>query len=209
MGLDIHHYDDKYERAMLLVASSAISQRNKDLIFAYRDACFLHQTCGKVRLLRALPVLVLFAQALGKDFDAATRDDLRALVAGLLDRRPAYSAETIGTYKAILKRFYTWLLNPDEFGPRCVAPPLVSWITTHVRTRDKHRLERHDLLLPTEIQRVLSICHNPRDQALVSMLWETGGRIAELGNLQLCHVARGAHGFELSHTDMAQLQVPQ
>jgi integrase/recombinase XerD len=197
MGLDIHQYAIKYERAVAQVRNSTISTRNRELILAYRDACLLQQTCGKVRLIRTLGALLLHARLLGKDFDIATRDDLQRLVTGMLNRQPAYSAETLGTYKAILKRFYTWLANPHEFGRRTPVPAIVSWITTHVRSRDKHRLERHDLLLPTEIQRVLGVCHNPRDQALVSSLWETGGRIAEIGNLQLMHVNRAPHGFQL------------
>jgi integrase len=111
-----------------------------------------------------------------------------------------YTAETIGSYKGVLKRFYTWLDNPGEFGPHATAPPIVRWITAHVRERDKHRLDRHDLLLPVEIQRVLAICHNPRDQALVSIMWETGGRVAEIGNLERRHVTRSTHGFTLDLT---------
>jgi integrase len=200
MGLDIHHYGVKYERAIAQVRASSLSHRNKELILAYRDACLLQQTCGKVRLIRTFGVLLQQAQALGKDFDLATRDDLQRLVSAMLQREPSYSAETLGTYKAVLKRFYTWLANPAEFGARSTAPPIVSWITTHVRTRDKHKLERHDLLLPKDIHAALQVAHNPRDHALVSMLWESGGRIAELGNLQLQHVSRATHGFTLDLT---------
>lgn len=195
MGLDIHHYATKYERALALVRDCELSPRNKELILAYHDACLLQQTCGRVRLIRVLGVLVRHARALGKDFDCATKEELQRLVTRMLTED--YTAETIGSYKAVLKRFYTWLDNPDEFGLKATAPPIVHWITTHVRERDKHRLDRHDLLLPAEIQRVLALCHNPRDQALVSMLWETGGRIAEIGNLELRHVTRGTHGFTL------------
>ena len=77
MGLDIHHYGVKYERAMAQVRASSLSDRNKELILAYRDACLLQQTCGKVRLIRTFGVLLQQAQALGKDFDLATRDDLQ------------------------------------------------------------------------------------------------------------------------------------
>ncbi len=200
MGLDIHQYAIQYERAVALVHAGTISERNKELILGYRDACLLQQTCGKVRLIRTLGALIMHSRLLGKDFDVATREDLQRLVTGMLNRQPAYSAETLGTYKAILKRFYTWLVNPIEFGRRATAPPIVSWITTHVRTRDKHRLERHDLLLPQDIQAVLQVTHNPRDQALVSSLWESGGRIAELGNLQQQHVSRATHGFQVDLT---------
>jgi site-specific recombinase XerD len=200
MGLDIHHYTTKYERAVAQVQASQLSARNKELILGYRDACLLQQTCGKVRLIRTLGVLLQQATALGKDFDTATREDVQHLVTRMLARAPAYSAETLSTYKAVLKRFYTWLANPEGFGTRAVAPPIVSWITTHVRTRDKHRLERHDLLLPSDIQAALAVAHNPRDHALIRILWESGSRIAELGNLQLQHVTRATHGFTLDLT---------
>jgi len=200
MGLDIHHYAAKYARAVAWVRASAISERNKTLILAYRDACLLQQTCGTVRLIRALGVLVGSARQLGKDFDTATIEDLQRLITEMLQHEPRYSAETLSTYKAIIKRFYTWLAAPGAFGSRATIPPIVSWITTHVRMRDKRRLERHDLLLPGEIEQVLTMCHNPRDTALVSLLWESGGRISEIGNLQLQHVNHATHGFELALT---------
>src|ERR1043166_3145341 len=154
--LDIHNYPRMFAHAEAQVQQSEISQRNKELIFAYRDACLLRQTCGKVRLIRVLGVLLLFARALRKDFDQASREDIQPLVAQLLTRQPSYSAQTIGTYKAILKRFYTWLGNPAEFSTRAPAPSLVSWITTHVRTKDKKKLQRGDLLLPGDIKGVLT-----------------------------------------------------
>src|SRR6185369_10219962 len=110
--LDIHNYPRMFAHAETQVQESTISQRNKELIFGYRDACLLRQTCGRVRLIRVMGVLLLFARSLGKDFDQASREDVQQLVARLLSRQPAYSAETVGTYKAILKRFYTWLGNP-------------------------------------------------------------------------------------------------
>jgi integrase/recombinase XerD len=200
MGLDIHHYARKYERTVAQVHASAVSQRNKDLILGYRDACLLQQTCGKVRLIRALGLLLQQARILDKDFDTATREDIQRLVTSMLHHEPPYSAETIGTYKAVLKRFYTWLVNPHEFGPRATTPPIVSWIATTVRARDKHRLERLELLLPDDLQAALAVAHNPRDRALLNMLWESGSRIAELGNLQLKHVHRATHGFTLDLT---------
>ena len=66
-----------------------------------------------------------------------------------------------------------------------MPPALVAWITTHVKAKDKRRLHRNELLTPADIDRLLSVCHNTRDKALLSILWETGGRIRELQNLQL------------------------
>jgi len=198
--LDIHNYEEKFKQAAAQITASTISERNKSLIVAYRDACLLQQTCGRVRLIRAQGALLLFARQLGKDFDQATREDLQRLVSGMLTKQPPYSPETIGTYKAILKRFYTWLVTPNEFNARAVAPPIVAWITTHVRTRDKKKLQRSQLLVPSDIEKLIDVTQNARDKALATVLWETGGRIAEIGNLQLKHLTKHDVGYTLEVT---------
>lgn len=200
MGIDIHTYDVKGVGAEKQVRESDISQRNKDLIFGYRDACLLKSTCGRVRLIRVLGVLLLYARKCKKDFDTLTKTDIEQLVTGLLTRQPPYSPETIGTYKAILKNFLTWVVQPDQF-PTKNPPALVSWITCHVRQRDKKRLERKDLLTPDDIEHLLAVCHNTRDKALIALLWETGCRIAELGNLQLKNITKQQHGSFLLSVD--------
>ena len=197
MGLDIHTYEMKFAYAERQVRDSELSERNKQLILGYRDACLLKNVCGRVRLIRVQGVLLLLARSLKKDFDQTTREDIERLVSSLVTRQPPYSPETLGTYKAMLKNFMTWVIAPDRFPTTKDVPTQVAWITCHVKQRDKRRLERKDLLTPEDIERLLTIIHNPRDKALVSILWETGCRIAEVGNLQLKHVTKSPHGYTL------------
>ena len=197
--VDIHQYELKYRQVEAQVRNSTISDRNKELIFAYRDTCLLQNTCKRVRLIRVMGSLVVFARLLDQDFDTLTKRDVERLVARLLSRDPPYSPETLGHYKAIIKRFLTWVLAPDEF-PNGTPPPAVKWLTGHVRRSDKRHLNRSELLTPDDVARVLDVTRLPRDQALVSALWETGGRISELGNLQLKHVSKAPHGFFLDLT---------
>ena len=196
MTLDIHNYEHKFAQAEQQVRASDISQRNKDLILGYRDACLLKSVSGKVRLIRVMGALLLYARIVKQDFDTLTKADVERLVTALVQRQPPYSAETLGTYKKMLKNFVTWVVQPDQF-PTSTPPALVAWITGHVKKRDKRRLERNDLLTPQDIDALLNVCHNTRDKALISMLWETGCRIAELGNLQLKHLSKTPHGFGL------------
>lgn len=194
--VDIHNYTLKYRQTEDQVRHSEISDRNKDLIFRYRDACLLHNTCGKTRLIRVMGALLLFARLLSQDFDTVNRSDIECLISTLLRREPAYSAQTLGTYRAILKRFLTWVLAPDQF-PKGTPPPAVAWLVTHVPRKDKHHLNRNELLTPAEVERVLAATHNPRDRALIATAWETGARIGEIGNLQLLHVSKAPQGFYL------------
>lgn len=191
--VDIHNYEQQYRVWEAHVQKSTISERNKALIFGYRDACLLHDVCGKVRLIRAYQVLVRCAALLDKDFDTVTRHDIERVVTTLMqgDRKPA----TICTYKAILKRFLGWVLRPNEF-PRIVEQPKeISWMTVHLKRRDEPRLQRTRLLTPEDIAALLSVCHNPRDKAFISCLWESGGRISELGNRQIKDVVAHEHGY--------------
>jgi len=196
MSLDIHDYATRFAYAERQIHCSELSQRNKDLILHYRDVCLLRNVCSRVRLIRVMGVLLLYARLLKKDFDQAARADVEDLVGQLVRRQPPYSPETLGTYKAILKNFLTWVVQPDRF-PTKEPPALVAWITTHVKSKDKRRLERTELLTPVDIQALVDTCHNPRDKALDAMLWETGCRIAELGNLQLRNLTKIEHGYSL------------
>jgi hypothetical protein len=69
-----------------------------------------------------------------------------------------------------------------------------------VRTRDKKKLQRNQLLMPSDIEQVITVTQNTRDKALTAVLWETGGRIAEIGNLQLKHATKTEVGYILEVT---------
>lgn len=195
--IDIHNYAVLYARTEAQIRTSDLGQHSKDLILQFCSACLLRQTCSKVRLIRVMGVLLLAGRQLGKDLDQATREDLQALVTRWMTREPPYSVQTLSTYKAIIKRFYTWLNDPAEFGTRSSTPALVSWISTHVRSREKKKLQRNELLTPSDVERVITVCRNPRDKSLISILWETGGRIAEIGNRQLKDAVPSSVGYTL------------
>jgi len=139
----------------------------------------------------------MFGKILQKDFDDLTKEDLKRLIVSMMNRKPTYSAETLGTYKSILKRFMSWVLLPDQFPDIDKTPEMISWIKKHVRKKDMKKLQRKDLLTPKDIEKLLDVCHNPRDKALIAVLWETGGRISEIGNMQIKHVTKVKHGYTL------------
>lgn len=206
MKLDLHNYDRQYAVAEARLRNRQdVSEHNKALILRYRDACLLHGVCGKVRLIRVFIGLGQFAAMLGKDVEAVTREDIERVVTTLMQR---LAPTSMAMYKSLLKRFVCFVLCPESF-PRVTNPPApVAWIRTTIRRADQHRLQRNDLLTPTDIQAVLATCRNPRDKALVAVLWETGGRIGEVGNLQLKHVTRVQHGFSLDFTGKTGQRTP-
>lgn len=198
--IDIHNYERLYQNATNAVRSSTMRERNKQLILQYRDACLLRQTCGKVRLIRSMRTLTQLGALLPKDFDTLQRQDVEQLLTALLAHQPPYRASTIATTKAVLKRFLTWANNPDDFGNKTTPPACVAWLTVHLRRRDQQCLQRNDLLLPSEVTAAIATTHNPRDRALLSMLWESGARIGEIGNLQRKHLTPATVGYHVDLT---------
>jgi hypothetical protein len=74
--VDIHNYEQQYIAGEHRLRQSSISERNKELILGYRDACLLHSVCGKPRLIRTFDVLGRCAKIIDKDYDTVTRADL-------------------------------------------------------------------------------------------------------------------------------------
>lgn len=150
MAIDIHAFEQQYATALEHLAKSDVSERNKELIRSYCDACLLRQVCGKVRLIRSVIILNLLARQLGKDFDQATRPDLERVLSGLLNRQPAYSVVTISTYKKVLRRFLSYVYAPNDFPRIKQLPESIAWIIGHVRKRDQPTIKRGDLLTPAD-----------------------------------------------------------
>jgi integrase/predicted nucleic acid-binding Zn ribbon protein len=90
-------------------------------------------------------------------------------------------------------------VQPDAF-PTKQPPALVAWLNSAVKATHKRRLERNELLTPDEIALLIHKSPAARDRALLSVLWETGGRIAEIGNRTIQQVNKHQFGYTLDIT---------
>ncbi|HEV7390773.1 MAG TPA: tyrosine-type recombinase/integrase [Burkholderiales bacterium] len=197
MTIDIHNFDQQFAQALANLERLPISDRNKAFVRAYCDACLLRQVCGKVRLIRVVIIMGLLARQLQKDFDQVTRSDLEVVLGELLRRDPPYSAETISTYKKVLRRFLSYVFAPNDFPRVKTLPESIAWINGHIRPRDRPVIKRSDLLVPTEVEQLLRTCASIRDRAFVAVLWEAGPRVGEIGDMQLKHITRTEYGYAI------------
>ncbi len=74
MKIDIHNYPKRVANGIKLVQSSNISDRNKELIFEFRDFCSL-DGMSLARISRYLGILKDWAVMLGKDFDVCDKKE--------------------------------------------------------------------------------------------------------------------------------------
>lgn len=68
-------------------------------------------------------------------------------------------------------------------------PDIVSWISIRIGRSEKRLPSEGELLTEAEIQKLIANAYHPRDKAFIAMLWESGARIGEIGNLCLKHIA--------------------
>ncbi len=183
--MSIHNYELMYQTAKENVRKAEFSERNKELIIGFASDRLL-EGISKPRSVRYLSALKLLATQLGTDFDKATKDDIKRLV-GFIQERP-YTPWTKRCYKLILRQFYKWLEGSEQY------PEIVSWIPIKMSRCEVSLPSEGDLLSEEDVQKLLQAAEHPRDKAFVSMLWESGGRIGEVGNLKIKNALFDSYG---------------
>lgn len=192
MALDIHDFERQLRGAFAALDRCSISDRNKDVIRSIvREQSLRGVTVP--RQVKYVDWLRRIAGVLGKDFEDATVEDIKGLI-WTYEQRRKYSVWTRKDLRIMIKKLYAFLRQ----CPVGTYPPEVSWISTGHNKREVKLPGDGNLLTPDDVQKLIASATNLRDRALVSMLWESGCRIGELGNLQLKHVVFDQHGALLS-----------
>ena len=139
-------------------------------------------TPRQVKYLRILPPI---AKLLKKDFNKADVDDIKRVVNQV--NQSEFAEWTKSDYRVTLKRFYRWLRGL----PKGENPPETRWITIGGGGK---RILPEELLTPEDITKIVEVCENSRNRALVLSIYETGGRIGELLNLRRKHIQFDQYG---------------
>lgn len=141
---------------------------------------------SKNRRYKYLITLPKMAQQLDKPFTETTEKDIEQVVLWVKQREDI-NEDTKLHYNILLKRFYKWL-GGGEY-PKCVK-----FISTTEKNGNRKLPEQ--MLTKKDVKKLLEAANNPRDRAMIAMLWETGGRIAELLDLTVGSLEDYKHGFK-------------
>ena len=121
--------------------------------------------------------LATFLKTIGsKDVLKITKEDMERSMATL--ERSAYSAKTKQNVKITVRAFYKHMLGEDEY-----FPPLVRWIRTSITASKKYMPD--DILTEQDIKKMLDVTGDPRDAALIAVLYDSGARVGELLNMKI------------------------
>jgi site-specific recombinase XerD len=189
---DIHHYSRRLERAVAnLTADTSVREENKKTIMSYikyREAQGL-SIPRQVRYIFTLSKLSTLLE--NYPFENATKNDLVNVISQI--EREDTSHETKRTEKECIKCFYRWIKDGED-GEN--YPSEVRWIQTK-RSRSNVFLPEN-LLTEDEVKRMAESCNNPRDRALILLIYETGGRVGEILSLSLGAISFDKYGAILT-----------
>ena len=186
----LYDYDTRLDSLIRQINTANLSARNKELILKYQQDCIL-RGLSKPRIIKCLEMLKKLAFLLNKDFDTATKEDTQRVV-GIIQQEQNYSLWTKQGYKVMLKRFYKWFYQDENY------PTLVSWIKTSIKKSLLKLPGEGDLLNELDIQKLLNSSNHTRDKAFVAVLWESGCRVGEVGSLKIKNVSADQHGFVIT-----------
>lgn len=120
-----------------------------------------------------------------RDFKKATKVDVQALVGKI--ETAGYAAWTKHDYKVVIKRFWQWLHGADDD-----YPDHVRWIRTTIKHCNRKLPE--ELINDQEARQLIEAADHLRDKAFLSLMYESGCRIAEVLTLKLKHIEFDQYG---------------
>lgn len=186
--IDIHNFSNQLENRIKLLMNSSISQRNKDLILKFRDNCSL-EGLSIPRIVKYMVVLRMWGGLL--EFETASIQDVKKAVRIIQEKD--YSSWTKSSYKVMLKRFFKWINNG-------VYPPTVSWINGRIKKSEQKIVSNSELLTENDVKKLIANATHPRDKAFLSVLYESGCRIGEIGSLQIGNIKIDEYGIIMNVT---------
>jgi integrase/recombinase XerD len=138
--------------------------------------------------------LVKYASTLRKILDAldirnASKEDVKKFISEI--NSSGYKAWTRQGFYVVTKKLFQWLEYSDT-SKDTPYPERVSWIKTGVSEKEvekQSRISPDKLLSPDDVKKLIDAATNPRDRAMISVLFEGAFRPAELLNMTISSVS--------------------
>ncbi|TQD28263.1 tyrosine-type recombinase/integrase [Methanolobus vulcani] len=200
---DVHSFETGFIRAKERIENAGISQRNKDLINRFivhcrREGLKKSTITTYVNFLRWM-IEKLEKIGYTKDIDELEQDDFDEFLIYLEDEEEA-SPGTIRNYKKVTKKFFRFLTDDDV--PKWVRKLKLGQVETHIQPQD----------LPDskDIDKMIEVCTNARNRAIVATLYDGGFRPGALASCRVGSVESNQYSsiIYLPRTSKARKTTP-
>jgi site-specific recombinase XerD len=167
-------YEKKVESVFeMMDGLDTIHPDNEALLREYRRDKELNGMSAATQQRNLSYLKILAEHAEDKRFEEMDESDVKEMVEWVHDRDLA--DETVDTYKKAIRSLWKWMSDGDE------TPEAIEWI--QLNNSNGNGTLPKDLLSKEDIENQVDAAKNPRDKALIYMLYETGARIGELIDL--------------------------
>ena len=130
-----------------------------------------------------LCVLKSFSEEIKKPYKEMTKEDLIEFCAYINEN---WEKNTIRSGKFTIRAFFKWLYDSKDY------PDIVSWIKPKAKLNNKKNPD--DLIKEDEAFKMLNVTTNPRDKAIIMLLYELGTRGTQVSRVKLKDVSFDGNG---------------
>lgn len=175
---DIYTEYDRVDRAFSKLEESALSRRNRQDLKRFGEY-LMAQNLSDHKIYRYLQTFRVLSGEIDFNLADGSRQDLIKLVGKINQNRiegKDYTPESKAELKKALKRFYKWQRKEEN-------PEIVRFMSTHVKHSNRKKIDPEKLPSYEQVKQLIEASKNPRDGAMIYLLWECGGRAGEFLNL--------------------------
>jgi site-specific recombinase XerD len=180
-------------RCELARIETQVQGPNRKYLVDYGDYLGLNNRKERTIMKRLMELRIVCRLGVCDDLKKLTRTEVEEIVRQInrlevQNRLGKNTHKPVATYskariRITFKAFMKWLLGNK-------ADELVGWIKMD-RGAVISKLP-DELLTEDDVERLLNACKNPRDKALISLLWDAGARIGEILNLKVKDIVMSA-----------------
>ncbi len=157
-----------------ILENKKISNKNKQLIISFLQNC-INESLSNARVSFYISKFKIITRIIKKDFDKCEKGDIEKFISEISSRYD--KAETRRAFIVTIKKFYRYLTGEDN-------PKVISWIKgknyNKTAKRQSEKIKIENILTAQEVELMIEKASNPRDRALMGLLYYSAGRIGEV-----------------------------
>jgi len=200
---DLYGYEKRKKHAEERLNASSLSDKNKRLV---KDFLLEYGTDKSLSIPRQNKYLSNFRIALeilNMDLDSVSVQDIRGFVNNIRNRKilkngteMEISETTKEDYMILFKTFFKWYKKRRELSPS--LREAIEYLEEYSFKIDRNKLKEPDILTPQEVKLIISEVKSIRDKCLISIIWDSGGRIGEVLSLRNKDIIPFQHGYKIN-----------
>jgi len=208
---DIHNRNQRQKTDLEKLESHPdLSQRNKNQIKQFIDQ-IKAEGSSKDRIHNYMWSFHVLAPSIDFQLDKPSKQDLIKLVGKInnneltvkerkekngsikwISEDKDYSAHSRAEFRKTLSKFYRAYLDKED---------VIDFINVSVKKKEREGPKPEELPKPRHIKALAQSCRNPRDEALILALWDTGARIEATLNLKWKNFKPGEDQSYMRYTE--------